>query len=336
MGLNKSILQKFGDRLKEHRSNLLNWFGNVPEQKQVQCCCSDGTINEVIEKHDRAIREIDSGDFGKCKLCEGEVEVERLEIDFTTQVCLSHYSEDELQVLQHDLELAAKVQQQLLPHQIPVLKGIQIAVHTEPAKIVSGDYFDFFSYQDGSQGIAVADVMGKGLPASMLMSNLQASLRILGPENCELHKLAGRLNDLFKFNIKLISFITLFLLKIDTESKTIQFCNAGHNPAMFYDSKSKLIRRLNSTGPAIGLIPNSPFESETFSYKDGDLLLLFTDGIPEARNTNNEEFGEGRIESYLKQNLDKLPEIIISQLRQQAKSFGGELQDDATLLVIKF
>jgi sigma-B regulation protein RsbU (phosphoserine phosphatase) len=309
----------------------------MPQEKKVQCCNDIScTIDPIIAKHDEALEQIEHGEFGKCTKCSGEVELERLELDFTTQVCLSHYSDNKLKTLERDLELAAKVQKQLLPHMLPALKGIKIAAHTEPAEIVGGDYFDFFPYTNGAQGIAVADVMGKGLAASMLMSNLQASLRILGPDHHELDKLAGRLNELFRYNVKLISFITLFLLKIDTKANTLQYCNAGHNPALYWNSKSKELTKLNSTGPAIGLANNIDFNAEEFHYSEGDLLLLYTDGITEARNADKEEFGETRLETYLKENLDKNADAIISGLRQKAKDFCGKLQDDATLLVVKF
>lgn len=334
--MNKNLLTKFKETLKEHRDVLVNMFYSMPEEKKVQCCSGNGSaINNIIAKHDEVLGKIEHGDFGKCKECNGEVELERLELDFTTSVCLEHYSENELKILERDLELAAKVQKQLLPNMLPALKGIKIAAHTEPAKIVGGDYFDFFSYSNGAQGIAVADVMGKGLAASMLMSNLQASLRILGPEYYELDKLAGRLNELFRYNLKLISFITLFLLKIDTKERSLQYCNAGHNPALYWNSKSKKLMKLNSTGPAIGLAGNVNFKSDELKYSSGDLLLLYTDGITEARK-GDDEFGESRLEKYIIENLDKNADTIISGLRQKVKDFCGQLQDDSTLLVVKF
>ena len=335
--MEKSVLDRFRGLLKEHKNTIVEWFNSVPEEKKAQLCCDPGcSIDTIVQKHDEALHRIETGEFGECKYCKDGVEIERLEIDFTTQVCLGHFSEAELKVLERDLELAAKVQKQLLPSSLPALKGIQLAAHTEPAKIVSGDYFDFFSYTNGAQGIAVADVMGKGLPASMLMSNLQASLRILGPDYHDLDKLAVRLNELFRYNLKLISFITLFLLKIDTEKKAIQYCNAGHNPAIYWDAKKKELKRLRPTGPAIGLIPNAVYGADNLQYSEGDVLLIFTDGVSEARNSNEEEFGEKRLENYLIENLDKPAEVIVSDLRRQAKQFAGMLQDDVTLISVKF
>lgn len=334
--MEKNILVKFQEKLRSHRKVLANLFNSLPEEKRVQCCGNSSCdINPIIEKYDDALEKIDRGEFGKCKICHEDVEIERLELDFTTEVCLGHYSDDELKFLERDLELAAKVQQQLLPSRLPVLKEIKIAAHSEPAKIVSGDYFDFFPYHDSAQGIIVADVMGKGLPASMLMSNLQASLRILGSEYKEMNKLATRLNELFRFNLKLVSFITLLLVRIDLQSRIIQYCNAGHNPGLIWKPESKEVIRLNPTGPAIGLIGNPMYKSAQVKLDKGDVLLLYTDGITEARNKNEEEFGEKKLIDYLKENCDKSPDKIISELRKKVKEFSGQLQDDSTLVVVK-
>lgn len=199
-------LENFRKYLLTHKENLSNWLnGKSPDTNRVLCCESEQECETkiaeqqfVANKIDEALHKIDDGEFGKCTMCEGEIEEERLALDFTTCVCLDHYSESQIRDLEKDLELAAKVQKQLLPQQIPTIPGIQLAVRSEPSKVVGGDYFDFFPFRENMQAFAIADVMGKGLPASMLMSNLQASLRILGPDNRELDKTVSRLNELFR------------------------------------------------------------------------------------------------------------------------------------------
>lgn len=130
--------------------------------------------------------------------------------------------------------------------------------------------------------------MGKGLPASMLMSNLQASLRILGPEKNELHDVATRLNELFRFNLKLIRFISIFLGAVDKENRLIYYRNAGHHPPFLWNNSLQKVQLLNPTGPAIGLIPNAKFKSESIPFYSGDLLLLYTDGLVEARSSSGD------------------------------------------------
>lgn len=335
--LTSDRIRKIKEAIREQKDNLTSWFNSATEKEKEQCCCDENCpADTIVCKHNEALHRIETGEFGKCVICNDYVESERLEIDFTTSVCLGHYSEEELRLLEQDLELAAKVQQHLLPQNPPEINGLKIAAHTEPAKIVSGDYFDFFRYAKGENGIAVADVMGKGLPASMLMSNLQASLRILGPEYEYPEKIVERLNILFRYNLKLIKFITLFLLKIDTEKKELTYCNAGHNPAYLYNPTGNKFSRLVTTGPAIGLMPEAKFSSQSVKYNQGDLLLIFTDGLTEARNENDDEFGEERIEKYLLESSNKFPGEIILDLRNQVRNFSRISRDDLTLIAVKF
>jgi sigma-B regulation protein RsbU (phosphoserine phosphatase) len=224
----------------------------------------------------------------------------------------------------------------LLPYTIPVLNGVQIAAHSAPAGIVGGDYFDFFHSKDGNQGVVIADVMGKGLPASMLMSNLQASLRILGPEIEEMDKLAYRVNELFRYNTNLISFISLFLAKIDSKNSTLEYCNAGHNPPIWWQSETKSIHQLKPSGPAIGLMHDVNYKSEKIKFNSGDLILIYTDGLVESRNEGNDEFGVQRITDIIDKNYSKSSEEFLSALLDSVKIFnGGNISDDITLLVLK-
>lgn len=334
--MNNITLERFRHALTKHRDTLLEWISTDSHHKYVHLGGANSKdVFQVISELKDALERIDSGEFGQCKECNGEVAPERLELDFTTCVCLDHYSEDQIHALENDLELAAKVQRQLLPGYIPSLPGIQIAVHAEPARIVGGDYYDFFQYNSGSaQCIALADVMGKGLPASILMSNLQASLRILGPEHDELHALAARLNELFRYNLTLIRFISIFLAKIDVESGTLSYCNAGHNPPLWWQAASRSIKWLKPTGPAIGLTHDPEYTSKTLRLGSGDLILLYTDGLIEARNPNGEEFGEHRLASYIEVHINESAEDLLAGLRKAAASFAGGFQDDVTMLVL--
>lgn len=331
-------LEQFRKSLTHHRDALLQWHNSDSRDKNIHLGGAGvDEVLQVISQLDNALKRIDKGNFGKCEQCtdNSDVEIERLEMDYTTCVCISHYSERQIQALERDLELAAKVQKQLLPRCVPALPGIDIAAHTEPARIVSGDYYDFFLCRDGLQGVAVADVMGKGLGASMLMSNLQASLRILGPEYGQPHQLLSRLNELFRYNLKLIRFISIFLARIDVEKNVFQYSNAGHHPPLWWDVSSKSIRWLSPTGPAIGLFHQPEYRSEMLQFSSGDLLLLYTDGLVEARNASNEEFGEQRLAEFVKENYQQNADDFSLKLRETLKRFSGKLQDDMTMLVIK-
>ncbi len=334
--MNKNIIDRFRDSVKAHRDSLLELLSiNSPSKKLCLGNCSVDEVSNIIQEHNGVLERIEQGNFGKCTECDGEVEIDRLELDFSTQVCLDHYSDTQLKVLERDLELAAKVQKQLLPQELPILPGIQIAAHSEPAHIVSGDYFDFYKYPDESQGIAIADVMGKGLPASILMSKLQAFLKVLGPEQHELHSLSSRLNELFRYNLTLIRFISLFLMKLNPKEKILSYCNAGHNPGIWWDTKSNSLQLLNPTGPALGLTHNAEFTSRDVQLNYGDLIIAYTDGIIEARNEMNEEFGLERLEWFVKLNKSKSAKEFLTDFRMSFKEFAKNIHDDITLLVLK-
>ena len=334
--MNKDTLFKFKTALIEHRDALSEWLNEDSPQKNIHLggVSPEAVLQHVSELKD-TLESIDKGRFGLCCECDGEVETERLELDYSTQVCLSHYTDNQIRDLEKDLELAGKVQKQLLPSYVPSLPNIQIAVHTDSARIVTGDYYDFFVSKSGNQGLVLADVMGKGLPASMLMSNLQASLRILGPEYDELDILTNRLNDLFCNNLTLIKFISIFLAKINMDSSILQYCNAGHNPAIWWNAASKSIHRLNPTGPAIGLTKIANYKMEEVHYGSGDLFIFYTDGLIETRNSKSEEFGDERLENLVLNNKDKTASEIVKSLLDTAKSFVGNFQDDVTILVLK-
>jgi len=340
--MDSKLLNKFKQRLQNHRDNLKEWLStNSPETERILCCdCGEQLNRQIIEeelvtnKIEEVIDRIDCGEFGKCTLCDGEVEEERLTLDYTTSVCLDHYSDNQLRDLERNLELAAKVQQQLLPYKTPPLPGIQLAVRSEPSEIVGGDYFDFFSFRKNMQAFAIADVMGKGIPASMLMSNLQASLRILGPENNKLEKTVTRLNELFRYNLKTIKFITLFAAAIDTKNNTLLYCNAGHNPALWFKPESKIFEFLEPTGPALGILSEPDYSSEQINFQSGDILLFYTDGLTEAMN-GSDEFGEERLQNILQENSNKTAQQILAEIFQAVKEFSTNNRDDQTALLIK-
>lgn len=337
--MNDKTLKQFRENLTQHRDALLKWYNSNSHNKNIHTGGADmDEVFQVISKLEEALGRIDRGNFGKCKECTdgGEVETERLELDFTTCVCIGHYSEEQIRALERDLELAAKVQRQLLPRCMPVLSGVEIAAYSEPAHVVGGDYYDFFQCRDGLQGLVIADVMGKGLAASMLMSNLQASLRILGPEYDQPHQLIGRLNELFRYNLKLIRFISIFLARIDGERGILQYCNAGHHPPLRWYAAAKSVQWLNPTGPAIGLLHQPEFTTETVKLSSGDMILLYTDGLVEARDSAGEEFGEKRLSDFLTANASKSADDFLAGLRDQVKCFAGTgFHDDITIMVIR-
>ncbi len=330
------LLERFRDTLSRRREQVTTWLNGAMEEKQGNGANGAAAGLHVVSEIDHALACLDEGSFGRCALCEGEVEPARLEMDFTLCVCLDHYSETQKRALERDLEMAAQVHQQLFPRCVPALPGLTFAAHAQPAHIVGGDYYDFFPYCDNMQGALVADVMGKGLPASMLMSNMQAALRILGPQHDAPHALAGRLNEVFRHNLGPIRFVTLFLLALDVEQRRLHYCNAGHNPALWWQASAHQVHWLRPTGPALGLLPDPLFLTETISFEKGDLILLYTDGLVETRNLRGEAFGEERLARFVALHHGASAESLLSRLWSMVERFsGGRIDDDVALLIVR-
>jgi sigma-B regulation protein RsbU (phosphoserine phosphatase) len=340
--MDTKILQRFRENLLQQRQNLRDWLNNTSApKKQIRM----GPLHEqAAQAHlqviDTALAKAENQTLGLCEVCHDYVETDRLEMDFTACVCIDHYSAEQRRQLESELELSHKLQRALLPQQIPEIPGLQIAAFSQPAEIVGGDYFDFFRFHDNSHGFAIADVMGKGLPASMLMASLQASLRILGPESDSPAVVAQRLNGLFCHNIHLIKFITLFLASYDPATRVLKYCNAGHNPPLLFrrDEKSaKPLRWLQPTGAAIGLAESFVFRMETVALLPGDVLVLYTDGVTEAMNAAREEFGEGRLADFAQQKSALHAKDFIKALRLALNDFAGTQghYDDVTIVVGK-
>lgn len=340
--MDTKILQRFRENLLQQRQNLREWLNNTPAQKkQIRLGPADEQAAQAhLQVIDTALAKTENQTLGLCRVCNGYVETDRLEMDFTACVCIEHYSAEQRRQLESELELSHKLQKALLPQAAPNIPGFEIRAFSQPAEIVGGDYFDFFRFRDQTSGFAIADVMGKGLPASMLMASLQASLRILVPENDSPAAVAQRLNNLFCHNIQLIKFITLFLGSYDPATRVLKYCNAGHNPPLLFrheEQQPKRLQWLQPTGAAIGLAESFTFRLETVVLQPGDVLVLYTDGITEAMNAAREEFGENRLAEFAQQQAARPPQDFIKALRLAVNDFAGKesLRDDVTIMVGK-
>ncbi|MFQ5753977.1 MAG: SpoIIE family protein phosphatase [bacterium] len=334
--MNDKNLERFRRALKQNRDTLLEWLESDAPHKEVHLGgAQKSEVLLLVSELKEALGRVDSGEFGRCEICGKDVETKQLEYDFTSCVCLTHYSEPQLHALEKELELVSKVHKDLLPRSVPKLPGIQIAAYTESARIVGGDYYDFFNFRNNMHGLAIADVMDKGLPASMLMSNLQASLRILGPELNSPDDLTERLNRLFRHNLNLIRFISIFLAAIDLNSKTLKYCNAGHHPPLYWQRSSQSFNWLQPTGPALGLMRDSRYKTKSIRFDSGDLFVFYTDGLVEAGDQNGYEFGEERLTAFVKAHLQASPDELLQGLLTTTRNFTVKFQDDVTLMILK-
>jgi len=235
---------------------------------------------------------------------------------------------------EHEIEEARAIQLGLLPTEIPQLPGYEIAAAWQPARVVGGDYYDVLALEDESVGMCIADVAGKGLPAAMLMSNLQACVRGLAPASSSPEKLCERLNSLVCRNVADDRFITLFYAQLDGARRRLRYVNAGHNPpvVMHGDGSYEFLRE---GGGVLGVFPVQTYALGTHELAVGDRLLLYTDGVTEASNSDGEEFGEAKLVRLLKKNRG----ASASELQRIILEAAGEFcrrdwSDDATLVVM--
>jgi sigma-B regulation protein RsbU (phosphoserine phosphatase) len=238
-----------------------------------------------------------------------------------------------LETQEQELERAREIQQSLLPKEIPQLPGFEIAGAWQPASTVSGDYYDVLRLGDHRLGICIADVVGKGVSAALLMANVQAAVRAFASESASPAQVCGKVNTLLHENIATGKFVTFFYGILDGEMHTFQYSNAGHLYPILISGGS--IRMLDQGGVVLGVFPAWTYEDSMIEMRTGDRLLLFTDGITEASDANAREFGEAGIATFAIANRTLSAKDLNSRLLAQVTAYcGAQFQDDATLLVI--
>lgn len=337
--MKNKLLDEIQTSLEETRSNLLHWVESAPEEKRLTCLgAEDETcIEEHLHVIDESLEKIKEGTLGICKICHEAVESQLLQMDYTTAVCLGHYSDAELRQLESELELSQVVQRGLLPKEVPSIEGMNIAAFSRPAQIVGGDYFDFVDFKDGTHGLVMADVSGHGVSAGMFMSSLQTAFHTLVPEADSPLSVLERINRLYIHNINFTTFVTTFLAKYDPRTRILSYANAGHNSAFLYRMATDEEFWLRPTGPAIGLMEKFSIYKEDVKLESGDILLLYTDGITEAINHQGMLWGEDRLADIIRQNVDNSAEQLIQKILKALREHtnGNQLADDVTLVISK-
>jgi sigma-B regulation protein RsbU (phosphoserine phosphatase) len=333
------VTDQIRSSVQKQRQNLAHWLYTAPvQEKQIRLGpASEQAVQDHLQVMETVLEKSEDHTLGLCEVCHDYIEPSRLEMDYTACVCLDHLAAEDRRRLEFELELSQKVQQALLPQEVPNIPGLNLAAFSQPAHIVSGDYFDFFEFPDNTHGLVIGDVVDKGMPASLLMASLQASLRVLITDITSLAEVAQRLNDLFIHNIRLTQFVTLFLSRYDPATRVLQYCNAGHNPPLVYrrTAGAEEVYWLQPTGAAIGLVEFSQFKSEAVPLAPGDRLLFYTDGVTEARNPQGEEFTSARLVDFMRQHSSALAADLLRDLRHTLQDFthGSPLADDTTIVV---
>ncbi len=233
-----------------------------------------------------------------------------------------------------EMSEALRIQRRLLPQQVPQIDGWEVAVSWQPASGVGGDCFDAIRFGETRLALTIADVVGKGIPAALLMSNLQAAVRAFASEAVEPQALCHQVNRILCGNIAEGRFISFFYCILDAVAGVLRYTNAGHYLPMLVRADATT-DRLGRGGPVLGVIAGAEYDQGQISLAPGDRLVLFTDGLTEARNDSDEEFGEERLlEAAIRNRACSAPSLQARLADEVAMFTGGCLQDDATLMVL--
>jgi len=245
-------------------------------------------------------------------------------------------AELDLQKMREEIRLASRIQTDLLPKEQPRIPGYDIAGKSVPAEVVGGDYFDFIPVDERRTALCLGDVSGKGLPASLLMANLQATLRGQTPFADSARDCIRRCNKLLYQSTSSEKFVTLFYGILDREHHALSFTNAGHeNP--FLLSEGGMADRLTEGGVVLSILEEFPYQEATVSLRPGDVLVMFSDGITEAINPAQELFGEARLAAVIAEHRNAAASELIDRIIGAVRAYAATAAqtDDMTLLVLK-
>ena len=253
----------------------------------------------------------------------------------------------EQEKVRRDIALATEVQKRLLPESAPQTAATSLGAYTLAARNVGGDYYDFLQVGDHSVGIALADVAGKGIAAALVMAVVQASLRIIADEgNVSLPELAAKMNRFLHRSTGFNSYATFFYAQLDEDKRQLRYVNAGHNPPYLVralppspreNDSSAPIEELATGGMIIGMFPVANYEESVIDLRPGDLLMAFTDGVTEALNPAEEEFGDERLKELIRR-VARLPVTeITATISQELRDWisTAPQHDDLTFVVMK-
>ncbi len=240
--------------------------------------------------------------------------------------------------LLHDVELAAQVQRLFLPVGKPAIAGLEIAGMMRPARGVSGDYYDYIPINAHTIQFVIADVAGKGVPAALLMSATAAAMQLETNHDRNILEIVGRLNT----GIHSVSddgerYVTLLVAELDAQERRLRYVNCGHNPALLFRAETGTVTRLNSSCVPIGILAEDPCQLASADLAPGDVLVFYTDGVTEAENQLEEEFGTERLSALVQRGSSLSAEGLKAAIFDTVADFcsGVGFNDDVTVLVVK-
>ena len=319
------------EQLEKRRVVLRTVISSVPTMEAP----GGARLVELLQEVDSAVQRMDEGTYGICDTCHDTVEKERLIADPLVRLCLDHLTSDEQRALERDLELASQVQRGLLPQTDTRFGDWRIHYQYRPAGIVSGDYCDLIppANEDGRLIFLLGDVAGKGVAASLLMTHLNAMFRSLASMDLELDKLLEIANRLFCESTIAGQYATLVCGRV-SKTGEIEIGSAGHPPALLVSQNG--VKQIGSTGLPLGMFSTSRYTIHRIRMDPHDSLLLFTDGISEARDLSGKEYGIGGL-SLAAGDRHGWPskELVSACLKDiEQYSSGARQADDQTLMAV--
>ncbi len=326
-----TALPVFRDQLLDRRQKL---------ETAAATLSGPNDVTRLLEEVDAALQRLNAGTFGLCESCGDPVETERLLADPLTRFCLDHLTTVEQRALEEDLELASRIQRELLPKLEPRpggpggIIGWEIAYHYQAVGPVSGDYCDLIQGDGGQTYFLVGDVAGHGVAAALLMSHLSATLRTLISLGLPLSQLMERASRIFCESTLPTQYATLVCARASSSGE-IEVCNAGHPPPLVVRASG--IARVDSTGLPIGMFCSERFTSQVVQLDPGETLLLYTDGLLETQNSSGVEYGIDRLVALAGSAATLEPKAIVDACLADLASFRGAVAatDDLTIMAVR-
>jgi phosphoserine phosphatase RsbU/P len=295
---------------------------------------ADPQLTSLLQEVDAALERFEAGTYGLCDVCHDTVEADRLIANPLERFCLDHLNAKERSALEDDLNLASQIQRGLLPDHNLRAGGWHFDYCYEPAGPVSGDYVDITPTEDADVYFAIGDVSGKGVAASLLMSKLHAVFRGLIPLGLRVDQLAERASRLFGESTLPGQYATLICGRASKDG-ALSICNAGHPPALH--SRCGEIQPISATGFPLGMFPGQKFSVQNLRLESGDTLFLYTDGVPDALNKSDEEYGMSRLIDMTTKSRSFTPDKLLASCLKDVATFrqGTTRFDDITMMGIR-
>jgi sigma-B regulation protein RsbU (phosphoserine phosphatase) len=320
---------------------LLNRLKELEDAPAIVVMTGWATVGLAVEAMQRGVADFVEKPWTNTRLLqilEKQIELGRERRASRLRMAQESQNQKEMELqLQHQEQEAVEaraIQQGLLPISIPQQPGYEIAAAWRPAQTVGGDYYDVLAFDEATFGLCIADVAGKGLPAALLMSNLQAGVRGLASAGLSPDGLCTRLNALVCHNTNGDRFITFFYAHLDGPGRRLIYTNAGHNPPILLRS-DRSVERLAAGGVVLGVLPDQKFAVGAVQLTPGDRLVFFTDGVTESCNAAGDEFAETRLLQLLEEHGDESASALQERILASVGEFSrGQRQDDVTLLVL--